>query len=66
MDALNFVYWLNGFAELSGDAPPTAQQWQVVRNHIALVLAKRTPLTDKDWLGKQIASPGVQPLRAEC
>lgn len=39
----NFVYWLQGFAELSGDTP-TAEQWQSIRDHLALVLTEKTPL----------------------
>lgn len=43
MDALNFAYWLNGFAELSGDTPPTAEQWKAIREHLGLVFQKVTP-----------------------
>lgn len=43
MDATNFAYWLNGFAELNGDTPPTAEQWKAIREHLALVFEKVTP-----------------------
>lgn len=49
----NFVYWLQGFAELSGDTP-TAEQWQSIRDHLALVLTKKTPALTY--------SPGVRTL----
>ncbi len=42
MTANEFAYWLNGFAELSG-APPNAEQWQSIRDHLALVFTKVTP-----------------------
>ena len=40
-----FTYWLQGFAELN-EAPPTAEQWQSIREHLALVFEKRTPPID--------------------
>lgn len=43
MDALQFAYWLQGFAELSGDTPPTEAQWQSIREHLGLVFHKVTP-----------------------
>lgn len=43
MDAQNFAYWLNGFAELSGDNPPTKAQWKSIKEHLALVFTKVTP-----------------------
>lgn len=42
MDAFNFCYWLNGFAELSTDQP-TAEQWKSIKEHLALVFNKVTP-----------------------
>lgn len=44
MNAENFVYWLNGYFELGGSSlqlGPT--QIQVIKDHIALVLNKKTP-----------------------
>ena len=43
MNAQDFTYWLQGFAELSGDSPPTKAQWKSIREHLALVFEKRTP-----------------------
>lgn len=37
-----FVYWLQGFAEMTDDTP-TEEQWQVVRDHLSEVFDKRTP-----------------------
>jgi hypothetical protein len=37
----NFVYWLQGFAELS-PSEPTPEQWAVIQQHLDLVLTKVT------------------------
>lgn len=42
MDAQQFAYWLQGFAELNA-APPTAEQWQSIREHLGTVFFKVTP-----------------------
>lgn len=42
MTPKQFAYWLQGFVELN-DAPPTPEQWQAVRDHLALVFEKVTP-----------------------
>lgn len=42
MDPLQFAYWLQGFAELN-EQPPTAEQWQSIREHLGLVFNKVTP-----------------------
>jgi hypothetical protein len=44
MDSLNFVYWLQGFLELSGPETMTAEQVATIKQHIALVLE---PVTQK-------------------
>lgn len=49
MTAEQFAYWLQGYAELN-DAPPTAEQWQAIRDHLALVFNKVTP----DYTGPRI------------
>jgi hypothetical protein len=38
----DFVYWLNGFLELSGVTSMDPEQLAVVREHLALVLRKKT------------------------
>ncbi|MET0439143.1 MAG: hypothetical protein ABW043_16785 [Devosia sp.] len=42
MDALQFAYWLNGFAELH-EQPPTPEQWDAIKAHLGLVFNKVTP-----------------------
>lgn len=39
MKPIEFVYWLQGYAELDGDRP-TPEQWESIKRHIALVLTK--------------------------
>jgi hypothetical protein len=43
MSEQQFAYWLQGFAELTGDTPPTAAQWKSIREHLELVFTKVTP-----------------------
>jgi hypothetical protein len=42
MTEQQFVYWLQGFSELNIN-PPTALQWQSIREHLATVFKKVTP-----------------------
>lgn len=37
-----FAYWMQGFAELNA-MPPSPEQWQSIREHLALVFEKKTP-----------------------
>ena len=41
MDAQQFAYWLQGFAELNQTAP-NDEQWRAIRDHLALVFHKVT------------------------
>lgn len=38
-----FVYWLQGFVELSGAGAPTPEQWKAIREHLATCFNKVTP-----------------------
>ena len=42
MTAEQFAYWLQGYAELHA-APPSAEQWASIRDHLATVFNKVTP-----------------------
>ncbi len=42
MTSEQFAYWLQGFAEMNAE-PPTADQWQAIKDHLALVFNKVTP-----------------------
>lgn len=44
MSPENFVYWLNGFVELDGGSLPTGQQWESIKDHLKLVMDKKTPV----------------------
>jgi len=72
-----FCYWLQGFAELSGDTMLAEPQWKMIREHLATVFRKVTPQLDqlkpsyapaipydKQWPAT-VGTP-VRPLRAEC
>lgn len=39
----NFVYWLQGFVELNETSTITETQFVQIKNHLALVLTKKTP-----------------------
>lgn len=67
MTAEQFAYWMQGFAELSGDEPPTAAQWRSMRDHLATVFTKVTPPVDLSRWGPAIPlTARPEPLRAEC
>lgn len=42
MNPEQLAYWLQGFCELNPQ-PPTAAQWQSIREHVASVFSKETP-----------------------
>lgn len=48
MSPEQFAYWLNGFVELNPNAMLTLTQWQIVKDHLALVHQKVTP-SRFDW-----------------
>lgn len=61
MSPEQFCYWLQGFAELSGDNPPTPEQWKSIREHIATVFKKVTPSVK---VGEQkIAPPDLASIK---
>ena len=43
MQERDFIYWLNGFLELSGATTLNEEQVKVIKEHIALVITKVTP-----------------------
>lgn len=63
-----FCYWLQGRAELLPDQPPSAEEWQAIRDHLATVFVKVTPDLNRRWLAPQsIPLPHVPThLRSEC
>ena len=45
MNERDFVYWLQGYAEICGEAP-SEQQWNMIKEHLQLCFNKVTnPLT---------------------
>jgi hypothetical protein len=43
MNERDFVYWLNGYLELTGETSLSPAQVQIVKDHLNLVLDKKTP-----------------------
>lgn len=67
MDALQFAYWLQGFAELNSQ-PPSPEQWKSIREHLATVFTKVTPpvQTNPDLFKEyppKFHTPGPTPLK---
>lgn len=44
----NFIYWLNGFLEIAKPTTINEEQIQEIKNHIALVLEKKTPVVQNN------------------
>ena len=42
-----FVYWLQGFAELKDGGPPSPEQWKSIVEHLNTVFEKITPEVKK-------------------
>ena len=59
MDSTQFVYWLNGFIELSGGAAISEEQVKIIKDHISLVLKKETPNYDELLKKKLSQAPTV-------
>lgn len=47
----NFIYWLQGFMELSENNTLTEKQVQIIRDHLAQVFTKKTPDYSKLVIG---------------
>jgi hypothetical protein len=45
----NFVYWLQGYFELTHSDTLTEEQVIVIKQHIGLVMKKVTPNVDLGW-----------------
>lgn len=58
-----FAYWLQGFAELNNGTPPSAEQWKSIREHLATVFKKVTPLSGSSPLSYP---PNVRDTTAIC
>lgn len=43
MTERDFVYWLQGYLEISGSNVITAEQLMIIKDHIKLVMTKVTP-----------------------
>lgn len=61
MEAQQFAYWLQGFAELN-EQPPTVEQWKSIREHLALVFKKVTPAVGSPAIPDLHDSPAIKEL----
>ncbi len=55
MDSTQFVFWLQGFFELSDSKTLSEKQVQVIKDHLALFLNKVTPDRNNvsSWLSRE-------------
>lgn len=53
----NFIYWLQGKLEIGDTKTLNEEEVQVIKDHIALVLKKETPLRQFTQLDQQIIPP---------
>lgn len=54
MNTEQFTYWLQGFVEIHG-APPSAEQWQMIKDHLQTCFVKVTP---QRQIGQPTSAPG--------
>ena len=47
MTERDFIYWLQGYLEVSGTKKISAEQVQIIKDHLSLVLNKVTPIYDQ-------------------
>lgn len=50
MTERDFVYWLQGFSEITQRAP-TKHEWKIIQEHLKLVFNKETPLYNSSQIG---------------
>lgn len=47
----DFAFWLQGFIEMNPNAMVTRTQWEIVKDHLKLVMNKQTPNRTHTLLG---------------
>lgn len=66
MTSEQFAYWLQGYSEIAGDAP-SAEQWQVIQDHLKLVFEKVTPLRrPRDYAPPLTPNMPMPPYEVTC
>jgi hypothetical protein len=51
-----FTYWLQGYVEIAATrTAPTSDEWNVIKDHLALVFDKQTP-------DRSVSGQGSQPI----
>lgn len=52
-----FCFWLQGFVEMNPNAMLTGTQWEILKDHLKLVMKKETP--NRPYQGPIFASPAL-------
>jgi hypothetical protein len=53
----NFCYWLNGFIEINQPEEITEKQLQIIKDHLKLVMEKKTPHRDIGYVTTSTSFP---------
>lgn len=61
MTAHDFTIWLSGFDEINA-TPPTAAQWEIIRDHLYLAMGKADPKPKTTYPATPPVQPYVPPL----
>lgn len=56
----NFIYWLQGFAEIDGERP-TEKQWRIIKEHLELCFSR---VTYKEPTIGSVSSPYGMTIKA--
>lgn len=62
----NFIYWLQGKLEIGNTKTLNEEEVQVIKDHIALVLKKETPVRQSVQLAQPITPPVDFTLKPRC
>lgn len=66
MSSENFVYWLQGFLEIGNPTSLSNEQLEIIRNHLDLVLEKKTPTVQRDFNNNGTANGFRHPSTKYC
>lgn len=57
MEHKDFVYWMQGYVEITGGRHPTEHEWKIIVDHLQTCFNKITPPSPTVW-----GSPSSQPI----
>jgi len=66
MTAEQFVYWLQGYLEISNPSFITKDEIEIIQDHIKLVFDKQTPVRVGTGFGYPTTTPTPNPYTITC